>query len=105
VRGASLAATGAFVAVPEQKSFTNAAKQLGLSLPRGSDMVRNLSSLTGAPFCLTDLIERGISNPDEGASRRCARGDLAFCRRSNDQVTNETASPHCHGRCAPDRRC
>src|SRR5882757_5464871 len=38
----SLAETTAFVAVVELKSFTKAAKQLALSPPRVSEMVRNL---------------------------------------------------------------
>jgi DNA-binding transcriptional LysR family regulator len=47
MRGASLAETNAFVAVLEQKSFTKAAKQLGLSPPRVSDMVRSLEDRLG----------------------------------------------------------
>jgi DNA-binding transcriptional LysR family regulator len=42
MHGPSLAETNAFVAVLEQKSFTKAAKQLGLSTARVSEMVRNL---------------------------------------------------------------
>jgi DNA-binding transcriptional LysR family regulator len=41
------AETNAFVAVVEQKSFTKAAKQLGLSPPRVSEMVRNLEERLG----------------------------------------------------------
>src|SRR5580704_13247534 len=41
------AETSAFVAVVEQKSFTKAAKQLGLSPPRVSEMVRNLEERLG----------------------------------------------------------
>ncbi len=44
MRGASLAESSALVAVLELKSFTKAAKLLGLSTPRVSDMVRR-----GAP--------------------------------------------------------
>jgi DNA-binding transcriptional LysR family regulator len=47
MRGASLAETNAFVAVLEQSSFTKAAKQLGLSPPRVSDMVRSLEDRLG----------------------------------------------------------
>jgi DNA-binding transcriptional LysR family regulator len=47
MRGASLAETNAFVAVLEQRSFTKAAKQLGLSPPRVSDMVRSLEERLG----------------------------------------------------------
>ena len=47
MRGASLAETNALVAVLEQKSFTKAAKLLGLSTPRVSDMVRNLEERLG----------------------------------------------------------
>src|ERR1700739_4778566 len=43
----SLAETTAFVAVVELKSFTKAAKQLGLSPPRVSEMVRNLEERLG----------------------------------------------------------
>src|SRR5712671_2596743 len=43
----SLAETTAFVAVVELKSFTKAAKQLALSPPRGSEMVRNLEERLG----------------------------------------------------------
>jgi DNA-binding transcriptional LysR family regulator len=41
------AETSAFVAVVEQKSFTRAAKQLGLSPPRVSEMVRHLEERLG----------------------------------------------------------
>jgi DNA-binding transcriptional LysR family regulator len=47
MHGASLAETTAFVAVVELKSFTKAAKQLGLSPPRVSEMVRNLEERLG----------------------------------------------------------
>ena len=43
----SLAETTAFVAVVELKSFTKAAKQLALSPPRVSEMVRNLEERLG----------------------------------------------------------
>jgi DNA-binding transcriptional LysR family regulator len=43
----SLAETTAFVAVVELKSFTKAAKQLDLSPPRVSEMVRNLEERLG----------------------------------------------------------
>jgi DNA-binding transcriptional LysR family regulator len=43
----SFAETSAFVAVVEQKSFTKAAKQLGLSPPRVSEMVRQLEERLG----------------------------------------------------------
>src|SRR5246127_507533 len=43
----SLAETTAFVAVVELKSFTKAAKQLNLSPPRVSEMVRNLEERLG----------------------------------------------------------
>jgi DNA-binding transcriptional LysR family regulator len=46
MHGASLAETTAFVAV-ELKSFTKAAKQLALSPPRVSEMVRNLEERLG----------------------------------------------------------
>src|SRR6476646_8649094 len=47
MHGASLAETTAFVAVVELKSFTKAAKQLALSPPRVSEMVRNLEERLG----------------------------------------------------------
>src|SRR6266446_6790609 len=43
----SLAETTAFVAVVELKSFTKAAKQLALSPPRVSEMVRKLEERLG----------------------------------------------------------
>jgi DNA-binding transcriptional LysR family regulator len=47
MRQASLAESSALVAVLEQKSFTKAAKLLGLSTPRVSDMVRSLEERLG----------------------------------------------------------
>ena len=47
MHGASLAETTAFVAVVELKSFTKAAKQLALSPPRVSEMVRHLEERLG----------------------------------------------------------
>jgi DNA-binding transcriptional LysR family regulator len=47
MHGASLAETTAFVTVVELKSFTQAAKQLALSPPRVSEMVRNLEERLG----------------------------------------------------------
>src|SRR5260370_10972525 len=47
VHGPSLAEMNACVAVLEQKSFTKAAKQLGLSTERVSEMVRNLEERLG----------------------------------------------------------
>src|SRR5690349_13903426 len=43
----SLAETNAFVAVLEQKSFAKAARQLGLSPPRVSEMLRHLEERLG----------------------------------------------------------
>ena len=57
MHGASLAETTAFVTVVELKSFTKAAKQLALSPPRVSEMVRNLEApgraddTIGCPNC------------------------------------------------------
>ena len=45
--GPSLTETTAFVAVVELKSFTKAAKQLALSPPRVSELVRNLEERLG----------------------------------------------------------
>jgi DNA-binding transcriptional LysR family regulator len=47
MHGASLAETTAFVTVVQLKSFTKAAKQLALSPPRVSEMVRNLEERLG----------------------------------------------------------
>ena len=47
MHGPSLAETTAFVTVVELKSFTKAAKQLALSPPRVSEMVRNLEERLG----------------------------------------------------------
>jgi DNA-binding transcriptional LysR family regulator len=47
MRGPSLAETTAFVVVVEQKSFIKAARQLGLSPPRISELVRNLEERLG----------------------------------------------------------
>jgi DNA-binding transcriptional LysR family regulator len=47
MRSPSFAETNAFVAVVEQKSFTKAAQQLGLSPPRISEMVRDLEERLG----------------------------------------------------------
>ena len=47
MRGASLAQTSALVAVLDHKSFTKAAKRLGLSTARVSDMVRALEERLG----------------------------------------------------------
>ncbi|WP_163267918.1 LysR family transcriptional regulator [Chelativorans alearense] len=54
-----LAETSAFVAVLEQKSFTKAAKQLGLSLPRVSELVRNLEERLGVR--LVERTTRSVS--------------------------------------------
>jgi DNA-binding transcriptional LysR family regulator len=47
MHGPSLAETTAFVVVVEQKSFIKAARQLGLSPPRISELVRNLEERLG----------------------------------------------------------
>lgn len=57
--GPGLAETSAFVAVLEQKSFTKAAKQLGLSLPRVSELVRNLEERLGVR--LVERTTRSVS--------------------------------------------
>lgn len=59
VHGPGLAETSAFVAVLEQKSFTKAAKQLGLSLPRVSELVRNLEERLGVR--LVERTTRSVS--------------------------------------------
>src|SRR3984885_12579624 len=47
MHGPSLAETTAFVAVVELKSFTKAAKQLALSPPRVSELIRSLEERLG----------------------------------------------------------
>ena len=59
----------AFVAVLEQKSFTKAAKQLGLSTARVSEMVRNLEERLGVR-----LVERMIVNEPKLAIRSAIEG-------------------------------
>ncbi|PRD43084.1 LysR family transcriptional regulator [Phyllobacterium phragmitis] len=53
------AEANAFVTVLEQKSFTRAAKQLGLSLPRVSELVRNLEERLGVR--LVERTTRSVS--------------------------------------------
>src|SRR5882672_8817561 len=60
----SLAETTAFVAVVEHKSFANAAKQLGLSPPRVSEMVRNLEERLGVR--LVERTTRAVSPTEAG---------------------------------------
>jgi LysR family transcriptional regulator, regulator of peptidoglycan recycling len=56
MHGPSLAEMNAFVAVLERRSFTKAAKQLGLSTARVSEMVRNLEErLYQESWGLTDV--------------------------------------------------
>jgi DNA-binding transcriptional LysR family regulator len=55
----SFAEANAFLAVLEQKNFTKAAKQLGLSPPRVSEMVRNLEERLGVR--LVERTTRSVS--------------------------------------------
>src|SRR5580700_9853541 len=64
------AETNAFVAVVEQKSFTKAAKQLGLSPPRVSEMVRNLEERLGVR--LVERTTRSLA-PTEAGERLLIR--------------------------------
>ena len=70
MHGASLAETTAFVAVVELKSFTKAAKQLGLSPPRVSEMVRNLEDRLGVR--LVERTTRSVA-PTAAGERLLAR--------------------------------
>src|SRR5260370_36652873 len=66
----SLAETTAFVAVVELKSFTKAAKQLALSTPRVSEMVRNLEERLGVR--LVERTTRSVA-PTAAGERLLAR--------------------------------
>ena len=68
--GPSLAETTAFVAVVELKSFTKAAKQLALSPPRVSEMVRNLEERLGVR--LVERTTRSVA-PTAAGERLLAR--------------------------------
>ena len=76
MRGASLAETNALVAVLEQKSFTKAAKLLGLSTPRVSDMVRSLEERLGVR--LVERTTRSVAPTTAG--RTPARAAAAGAR-------------------------
>jgi DNA-binding transcriptional LysR family regulator len=71
------AETNAFVAVVEHKSFTKAAKQLGLSPPRVSEMVRQLEERLGVR--LVERTTRSVAattageRPDRAAAPRARR--------------------------------
>jgi hypothetical protein len=63
--------TTAFVAVLEQKSFTRAAKQLGLSPARVSELISSLEERLGVR-----LVERTTRSEErEGDQRTCGQGD------------------------------
>lgn len=64
MHGPSLAEMNAFVAVLEQKSFTKAAKQLGLSTARVSEMVRNLEERLGVR--LVERTTRSVASATAG---------------------------------------
>src|SRR4029079_5201375 len=70
MHGPSLAETTAFVAVVELKSFTKAAKQLELSPPRVSEMVRNLEERLGVR--LVERTTRSVA-PTAAGGRLLAR--------------------------------
>src|SRR6185436_10260819 len=70
MHGPSLAETTAFVAVVELKSFTKAAKQLELSPPRVSEMVRNLEERLGVR--LVERTTRSVA-PTAAGERLLAR--------------------------------
>ena len=66
MHGPSLAETRAFVAVVELKSFTKAAKQLALSPPRVSELIRSLEDRLGVR--LVERTTRSVA-PTSAASR------------------------------------
>jgi DNA-binding transcriptional LysR family regulator len=70
MHGPSLAETTPFVAVVELKSFTKAAKQLALSPPRVSEMVRNLEDRLGVR--LVERTTRSVA-PTAAGERLLAR--------------------------------
>src|ERR1700751_1103291 len=70
MHGPSLAETTAFIAVVELKSFTKAAKQLALSPPRVSEMVRNLEDRLGVR--LVERTTRSVA-PTAAGERLLAR--------------------------------
>ena len=83
MHGPSLAETTAFVAVVELKSFTKAAKQLALSPPRVSEMVRNLRIDLA---CVSSSARRAQLlrlRPANGCSRDCGRHSTSIRRRWN----------------------
>lgn len=62
--GPSFAEISAFVAVLEQTSFANAAKQLGLSAPRVSELVRSLEERVGVR--LVERTTRSVAPTEAG---------------------------------------
>ena len=96
MHGPSLAETTAFVAVVELKSFTKAAKQLALSPPRVSEMVRNLEDRLGVR-----LVERTTrSVAPTAAGERCSRDFgrrlTSISRRWNRPMNSAASRPaHC----------
>src|SRR6476469_5710082 len=84
MHGPSLAETTAFVAVVELKSFTKAAKQLALSPPRVSEMVRNLEDRLGVR--LVERTTRSVA-PTAAGERLLARLRPALDEYQAAQVT------------------
>lgn len=62
--GPSFAEVSAFVTVLEQSSFANAAKHLGLSAPRVSELVRSLEERVGVR--LVERTTRSVAPTEAG---------------------------------------
>ena len=94
--GPSLAETTAFVAVVELKSFTKAAKQLALSPPRVSEMVRDLEDRLGVR--LVERTTRSVA-PTVAGERllaRLGRRSTSIRRRWNRPMSSAVRPPvHC----------
>src|SRR6476646_7719585 len=94
MHGASLAETTAFVTVVELKSFTKAAKQLALSPPRVSEMVRNLEERLGVR--LVERTTRSVA-PTAAGERLSGFGRCLtnISRRWNRRMNSAASRPAC----------
>src|SRR6201993_4913704 len=88
MQGASLAETTAFVTVVELKSFTKAAKQLALSPPRVSEMVRNLEERLGVR--LVERTTRSVA-PTAAGERLLERLRPFFALESTNEFRGRPA--------------
>lgn len=93
----SLAETNAFVAVVEQKSFTKAAKQLGLSPPRVSEMVRHLEDELGVRLVERTTRSVAATAAASNCSSGCARCSTTIRRRWSRPTSFAASRP---ARCA-----